>query len=86
MLWRAGQERLERERRARMGELFLAVRDAQLDADVATGRIKPRGTWRLPSYLRDDADVEQRNSPAERDRALAALGLQFPGIVKGRPA
>ena len=84
MLWKAGQQRVEREQRARMGELFVAMRDADLDVGVTTGRLKPQGTWRLPRYVRGDEPHPLR-SPATRDAMLAKLGVMFPGMVKGRP-
>ena len=84
MLWRAGQERVGRESRARLTELFTAARDAAMDVGVTTGQLKPQGTWRLPSYVRAEPRQVLR-SPAARDAALAKLGVMFPGIVRGRP-
>ena len=83
MLWRAGQERETREQKERLVELFVAGRDAALDALVTTGQVKAKGTWRLPSYARRASDQEPRTgSPAERDATLKKLGIMFPGMVK----
>lgn len=79
MLWDAGQQRLAREGRDRLAELYVGVRDASIAAEVATGRAKARGDIR-PSYVRSD-DPEPLRSPAARDRTLAALGAAFPGMV-----
>ena len=85
MLWDAGQDRVVREERARLTELFMAVRDAQLDVLVATQQVKPRGTWRLPAYIASsDAPTAALGTPAQRDRALARLGAMFPGMVRRR--
>jgi hypothetical protein len=81
MLWRAGQKRQAREERGRLAELFRAVRDAILDADVHTGRAKARGTWQLPPYARP-AVQPALHSPAVRDATLRKLGVMFPGIVR----
>lgn len=80
MLWDAGQERIGRERQERLTELFVAARDASLDVLVSTGRAKPVGAWRLPSYARAEASQPIR-SPAARDATLAKLGVMFPGMV-----
>jgi hypothetical protein len=81
MLWDEGQKRLARERRDRLAELFVAARDAELDVMVRTGQAKPRGPWSLPAYAAPPR-AEVRRSPADRDRALAALGVMYPGIVR----
>ena len=80
MLWQAGQERVAREGRDRLAELFLAARDAALDVLVSTGQAKPKGTWRLPSYLRSAAPAKKPTAP-DRDAMLAKLAGMFPGNV-----
>ena len=82
MLWTAGQERIGRERTARLAELFVAARDAALDVGVSTGRLKPVGRWRQPSYIAETVIAPIR-SPAVRDITLAQLGAEFPGMVRG---
>ncbi len=75
-LWDAGQQRITRENRARLGELYAGVRDGLLAADVAVGRVKVRGDI-TPSYAQPDA--EQRRAMAKRNLAQLArdLGGQF---------
>lgn len=58
MLWQAGQKRLARESRHRRAELYEAVRDAQLAAEIAVGRAKPKGIPRLPAYLEEERDPD----------------------------
>jgi hypothetical protein len=85
MLWNAGQERAAREQRARLAETFAAVRDAQLDVLVSTGQAKPTGRWGQPSYIEGRPEaVQSLRSPAERDAALARLGMMVPGMVRRR--
>lgn len=82
MLWTEGQRRLARERRERLTEQFTAARDAALEVLVSTGQAKPLGAWRLPSYARPPAGGARQRTPAERDRALAALAVMYPGVVR----
>jgi hypothetical protein len=82
MLWSEGQKRLVRERRDRLTELFTASRDAALDVLVSTGQAKPKGAWALPSYARRPVGEAPQRTPAERDRALAALAVMYPGVVR----
>jgi hypothetical protein len=77
MLWTAGQERMTRERNARLAELFVTARDAALDVGVTTGQLTAKGSWGLPFYVRPDA--EQRQAAAKR--GLAQLMADFPGNV-----
>lgn len=72
MLWEAGQRRTIYESRLRRAELFQAVRDAIIDADIATGRARPRGPRRMPSYLELDRD------PSAPQRGLRQLLADFP--------
>ena len=81
MLWTAGQERMARERTARLAELFTAARDAAMDVGVSTGRLKPVGKWRQPSYIAE-VSVASIRSPGVRDITLAQLGVMFPGMVR----
>jgi hypothetical protein len=81
MLWNAGQERLVRERDARLAESFVTARDAALEVLVATGQAKPKGAWKQPPYIRSRWPDLVRG-PATRDATLAKLGAMFPGIVK----
>jgi hypothetical protein len=81
MLFTEGQKRITRESRDRLTELFVAARDAALDVEVTTGRSKPVGTWRQPSYVRASQPQAVR-SPAVRDATLLALSLAYPGMVK----
>jgi hypothetical protein len=76
MLWTAGQERQEEERRLRRADLFTAARDATLDVGVSTGQLKSHGGWRQPSYLRGDRASQVMRTPATRDAALAYLEAQ----------
>jgi hypothetical protein len=84
MLWDAGQARVVREERARLAEMFAAVRDAQLDVLVSTRQAKPIGAWRLPSYVDARPAVRPVHTPAERDAVLAKLGVLVPGMVRRR--
>ena len=77
MLWTAGQERMARERIARLAELFTAARDASLDVGVSTGRLTAKGAWRPPFYIVPDSDQRA----AARKRGLAQLAADFPGNV-----
>lgn len=81
MLWDAGQQRIAREGRERLTELFVASRDAALDVLVSTGQAKSHGSWSLPTYARSEREGP-RGTPAERDLTLARLGLMFPGMVR----
>jgi hypothetical protein len=58
MLWQAGQKRLTRESRHRRAELYEAVRDAHLASEIAIGRAKPTGRYRVPEYLEEERDPE----------------------------
>jgi hypothetical protein len=80
MLWNAGQERVARESRERLTELFVAARDAALDVLVSTGQAKAKGSWRLPAYI--SSDRPSQRSPAARDATLAKLSVMFPGMVR----
>ena len=84
MLWDAGQQRIARESRDRLAERVVAARDAGLEVLVATGRAKPVGTWRQPSYIavKSEPAPQPVRSPAVRDMALAQLGLMYPGMVR----
>jgi len=84
VLWQASIERVDRMQNVRLGEMFIACRDALLDAMVRTGQAKPKGSWRLPSYMRSSAPQEER-TPATRDAALVKLGRLIPGLVRGVP-
>jgi hypothetical protein len=75
MLWEAGQERGNRERRSRMAELYATGRDAALEVGVVTGQLKPKGPWHQPPYI--DSDPAQRASRARH--GLAQLIADFPG-------
>lgn len=81
MLWKAGQDRLVTERRSRMAETYAAVRDGQLAADIAAGRVKTRGDAR-PAYVRDGS---ARNT-GSRQATVARLAAMFPGVVTSRPS
>jgi hypothetical protein len=74
---------MTRERNARLVELFVTARDAALDVGVTTGQLKPRGSWRLPSYISAEVRTAPIRSPGVRDITLAQLGVQFPGMVRG---
>ncbi len=78
MLWTASQDRQQREHRARLVDLFLTARDAELDVGVATGRLKPVGTWHQPWYVTADRSDQPQvlRTPAQRDMALAYLEAQ----------
>lgn len=76
MLWAAGQQRLLRESRLRRAEIFQAVRDAIVDADIAVGRVRARGGRRMPDYLELDRD------PAAAQRGLRQLLADFPTHVE----
>lgn len=69
MLWEAGQERVVRESRARRAELFEAVRDAVIAVDIAVGRAKASGTYRMPAYAQGERDP---NAPRRGLRQLIA--------------
>jgi hypothetical protein len=58
MLWAAGQKRLARESRSRRAELYEAVRDGYLAGEIAIGRAKPSGSYRMPGYLEEERDPE----------------------------
>lgn len=82
LLWRAGQERLFREGRARLGEMYRAVADAVVAADVRVGRVKARGDL-TPWYAKTDAP----SLDAAGQRAtFSRLAAMFPGQVVRRPS
>jgi len=81
MLWDAGQQRVTREGRERLAELYVGVRDGYLAANVAAGKV----TWKgggdhVPAYAQSDAPIQR--SPAERDATLTQLSVMFPGMVR----
>lgn len=76
MLWDAGQERIVRENRDRLGELYIGVRDGVLAADVAVGRAKARGDV-TPSYAKPSPE-QMRATPK---RGLAQLARDLGGQV-----
>lgn len=83
MLWDAGQQRVSRESRERMTELYVGVRDGYVAGNVSVGRAKWQGGDQVPSYVnagRPPAPVIKR-SPVIRDMALAQLAEAFPGMV-----
>jgi len=81
MLWDAGQERIAREGRERLAELYVGVRDGYVAGRVAGGASKwSGGGEHVPSYARSDVPVQR--SPAVRDSTLAKLGAMFPGMVR----
>ena len=84
MLWDAGQARIAREQRTRLGEHYRAAVDAGLQVLGSSGRAKPKGAWRLPAYV-EPPPTEIERTPETRDRTLAKLAIMFPGIVR-RPA
>ncbi len=78
-LWDAGQDRIVRENRGRLVELYTGVRDGLMAADVAVGRVKTRGDI-TPSYAQPSP--EQRR--AEAKRGLAQLARDLGGqVVRG---
>ena len=79
MLWNAGQERLGREQRDRLGELYIGVRDGQMAALIDSGQAKAKGDPR-PSYIRGESP--SRESAAAYRATLRRLGAMFPGSVR----
>ena len=84
MLWDAGQQRVTRESRERLTELYFGVRDGYVAGNITVGRAKWKGGDGTPSYARSDRPAAPiiRRSPAIRDMALAQLSEAFPGIVR----
>jgi hypothetical protein len=82
MLWNAGQRRISREGRDRLAELFVTARDAGMEVLVRSGQAKPKGTWRLPSYVQADGPQRPANPTADRDAMLAKLAGMFPDAVR----
>ena len=80
MLWDAGQQRIAREGRERLAELYVGVRDGYVAGNVAAGKATWKGGDHTPTYARSDVPI--RRSPAERDITLAQLGSMFPGMVQ----
>jgi hypothetical protein len=80
MLWDAGQERLTRENRGRLVELYTGVRDGYVAANVSLGKAKAKGDI-TPTYARIVRPAPT-GTPAERDATLVRLGIMFPGIVR----
>jgi hypothetical protein len=81
MLWTAGQERVGREGRERLAELYVGVRDGTVAADVAVGRAKARGDSYVPSYARS-SDAPAPDAAAEQRATLARLGAMVPGAIR----
>ena len=63
MLWDAGQQRVARESRERLTELYVGVRDGYVAGNVMVGRAKWKGGDHSPAYV-------EKAAPA-RDPALA---------------
>jgi hypothetical protein len=81
MLWNAGQERMARERTARLAELFVSGRDAYVGAQVALGKAKTSGGEYRPGYLSGEAP----RAPADAQRAtLGRIARMVPGTVVRR--
>jgi len=78
VLWNAGRERIAREERGRLAELYVGVRDGYLAGEAAVGRVKWTGAS-TPWYV--DASKPVRSPEAQR-AAIARLGRMFPGAVR----
>lgn len=76
MLWEAGQERIARESRWRRTELYEAARDAVVAADIAVGRAKARGIYRLPAYAQPELDPEAARADLRRLIAEKGGGIK----------
>lgn len=74
MLWQQGQARLGRESKERLSEIYLAVRDGYVTAQVDLKKATAHGST-VPSYARPDAEEEARLG----SRGLAQLMADFPG-------
>ncbi len=83
MFWAAGQQRMERESRNRLTELYVGVRDGVQQSLLRTVAVTvdrlPDLT--LPSYVQPDP-VHRRVSAA---RGLAQLMRDFPSSVSRGP-
>jgi len=77
MLWEAGQQRIGREGRERLAELYVGVRDGYVAGNVATGKAIASGGGHIPSYVRPDPE----QSHAMAQRGLGQLLRDFPGNV-----
>lgn len=82
MLWDAGQQRITRESRERLTELYVGVRDGYVAGNVMVGRAKWKSGSGSPSYVEAQPRADIQRSPAIRDMALAELGAMFPGMVR----
>lgn len=82
MLWDAGQQRISRESRERLTELYRGARDGYLAAEIAVGRVTARGDP-TPPYAR--ADEVAPPSAAAQAVTLARLATMFPGSVQAIP-
>lgn len=65
------------ESRERRAELFQAGRDAYVHGSVAAGKVKPRGSLRLPDYLQS-----VNRDPARSRDGLRRLVQDYPGNVR----
>ncbi len=81
VLWAAGQERIGREQRGRMAELYVGVRDGYVAGNVATGKAKPKGSFQTPAYTRGDTTDTPPQTVQEYRATLARLGQLVPGLV-----
>ena len=81
MLWDAGQERINREAKARLVERYVTGRDAYVGAQVALGRAKTNGVAYSPAYVRSEAPAP---SAAAQRATLGRIGRMFPGAVRRR--
>ena len=79
MLWTAGQERLGRESRDRLTELYVTGRDAYIGAQVALGRAKTSGGAFRPGYAGDEAP---RATVEAQWATLGRISRMFPGAVR----
>ena len=79
MLWSAGQERIGREIRNRLTELYVGVRDGQIAALVAIGEARASGDH-VPAYVR--SETSSRGSVASQQATLSRLAARFPNNVK----
>lgn len=66
MLWDAGQERVARESRGRMREMWAAVRDGYASAQVSAGEWRSHGDV-TPEYAHAEAEAVKTGEDLFRD-------------------
>jgi len=64
-----------------MTEQYLATRDAYVAGNIATGKVKPRTSYKAPSYTAEFTRGAGGQTVGEYQATLARLAKLGPGVV-----